>query len=215
SPAPGEKRRRRAPRRLASRPLSLRSLSDFIFAEIHARFATMMPKTFFFCMSLKTGAWIMTGCNLIYGFTSMISGSVTLADEENDEDRLNLIMTVLLGVCNLGIAGVMISALIKGCERRVFLYLILQMANLFIISVFSAINMFEFKSITRSFGLVGILLMSILWWYGFYCMISFYNELEEYNRTTVKSGVIEITATNTTGLEPVMFPDKAIESTLV
>ncbi|CAH1098616.1 unnamed protein product [Psylliodes chrysocephalus] len=176
----------------------------------------MMTKRFFFCMSLKNGAWIMTASNMLYGVSSLLSAAIALENYQDEEDRLNLIMTILLGVFNIFVGGVMIYALIKGNERTVLLYILLEMVNLFIITVFSAINIFEYKSLTRSASLTGLCIGCVLLWYGLYCMVSFYNELEEYNKTTIKSGLIEYSATNgTTGLEPVMFPEKAIDSTAV
>ncbi|KAJ8927107.1 hypothetical protein NQ314_020380 [Rhamnusium bicolor] len=68
--------------------------------------------------------------------------------------------------------------------------------------------MFEYKSI----AITVLFIISLILWYGLYCMYGFYEELAEYN--SVKSGVIEISCN--THINPLMIlPEKAIESTAV
>ncbi|CAG9832236.1 unnamed protein product [Diabrotica balteata] len=166
-----------------------------------------MVKSFFFCLSLKTGAAIMSGTNLLFSIVATVASSVALYHHQTSEDELYLILTLVMGIYNLFVAGVIIAALIKGNEKYVFLYIILEMTNLFIISVFAGINVFEYKS----FSIAALFVVCMVLWYGLYCMVGFYNELAEYN--SVKSGVIEITCN--TNINPVAFPEKAIESTAV
>ncbi|XP_056648418.1 uncharacterized protein LOC130904064 [Diorhabda carinulata] len=166
-----------------------------------------MVKSFMYFMSLKTGAAIMGATNIMFSITATVASSVALYHHQTGEDELYLILALILGIFNIFVAGVIIAALVKGCEKYVFLYIILEMTNLFIITVFAAINVFEYKS----FSLAGLLLVCFFLWYGLYCMVGFYNELAEYN--SVKSGVIEITCN--TNINPVVFPEKAIESTAV
>ncbi|XP_023013247.1 uncharacterized protein [Leptinotarsa decemlineata] len=167
----------------------------------------MVPKSFWFVLSLKNGAAIMAASNMIFALTAIIGASVELFRVEKQEYELYLIVAVVMGFFNLFIAGIITIALIAGNERYVLLYILLEFSNLFIITIFAGINIFEYRSLY-----LGILFVVCLFlWYGLYCMYGFYAELAEYN--SVKSGVIEITCN--TNINPIAFPEKAVESTAV
>ncbi|KAG5893905.1 hypothetical protein JTB14_014514 [Gonioctena quinquepunctata] len=167
----------------------------------------MPPKTFWFTLSLKNGAAIMAASNMIFALTAIIGASVELFHVEKKEYELYLIVAVIMGFFNLFVAGIIVAALIEGNEKYVLLYILLEFSNLFIITIFAGINIFEY----RSLYLVVLFSVCLFLWYGLYCMYGFYTELAEFN--SVKSGVIEITCN--TNINPVAFPEKAIESTAV
>jgi hypothetical protein len=66
-------------------------------------------------------------------------------------------------------------------------YLLSGSACLFIVTVYTGINMFANKYLLLLF------VVSIFMWYGQFSMYNFYEEVAEYN--TVKAGVIEIAYT--------------------
>lgn len=104
----------------------------------------------------------------------------------------------------------------------------MELINLFILTIFSGINIFEYDSyaLTVLFIVCGkynnyfhnyirkyIIFLIVLLWYGLYCMYSFYVEMAEYNNP-VKSGAIEISYN--ANINPLMqLPEKAIENTAV
>nr|CAI5830233.1 unnamed protein product [Callosobruchus analis] len=138
---------------------------------------------------------------------AILGATIELYRTQSEENRLYLILTLVMGVFNIIVGTIMVAALIKGKERLVFLYMVLELTNLMIITIFALINTFR----QGYYHLSIVLFICFFLWYGLWCTWSFYAELAEYN--SVKSGPTEIVYQQ--NINPVAFPDRAMESTHV
>jgi hypothetical protein len=94
---------------------------------------------------------------------------------------------LLVGILSILNGLLLLIGLIQAKERYVLWYLLSGSACLFIVTVYTGINMFANKYLLLLF------VVSIFMWYGQFSMYNFYEEVAEYN--TVKAGVIEIAYT--------------------
>ncbi|XP_019874446.1 uncharacterized protein LOC109602506 [Aethina tumida] len=167
-----------------------------------------MPEKFLFCFNLKSGAMAMAMINLAFGVAAILGSGIELSYNETHEERLYFILGIVMGVYNLVCGVVLIYGIINAKERIVLLYMLLELVNLMILSIFCGMNMIFKESIL----LTMLFLICLILWYNLHCMYGFYKELAEFN--SVKSGVIEITYNGQ--INPLMtLPEKAVDNTAV
>ncbi|CAH0560854.1 unnamed protein product [Brassicogethes aeneus] len=168
-----------------------------------------MPEKFLFCFNLKSGAMAMAMINLAFGIAAIVGSSIQLCYNDSGEDKIYLIGAIVMGLYNLMCGAVLIYAIINGKERCVLLYMLFELVNLMVLSIFCGMNML-FK---ESLLLTILFLICLILWYNLHCMYGFYKELAEYN--SVKSGVVEISY-NSGQINPLMtMPERAVDNTSV
>lgn len=162
---------------------------------------------------LSSKTWAMTTAlsNLALGIAIIIGGSIWMAHHQVEETfMLYFIVGVGIGVMNIAAGCILITALVQGKENTVLLYILLEFVIVFVLTVFSAMNIYE------EFSLVMFILLAScpLLWLGLYNVYGFYLELHNYNSGAVQAGVEEI-ACNTHTNPLVAFPEKALDTTTV
>ncbi|KAJ8984585.1 hypothetical protein NQ317_006047 [Molorchus minor] len=93
-------------------------------------------------------------------------------------------------------------------ERYILFYILLEMVNLVILTIFAILNISHYPFASMSAILIGCSFL----WYGLYLMYKFYLEIRDYN--SVQSGVIEISC-NTHPDPLIGLPERAVDSTAV
>ncbi|XP_076274274.1 uncharacterized protein LOC143205086 [Rhynchophorus ferrugineus] len=164
-----------------------------------------------FFISLKTWAMIMALTNLALGIGILIGGGVWLNKNHVEETfHTYFAVGVGVGILNLLSGTVLIVAIVQGKDKWVLLYILLEFIIAFVLTIFSAMNVYNEFSIV----LFGLLCLCPILWIGLCNVYAFYVELYNYNNSSVLAGVEEI-ACNLRTNPLVSFPEKSLDTTTV